>query len=257
MAATKLSLKLLIDRSSNKVLFAEAGKEVVDFLLGFLTLPLAAVIKLLRKDGMVGCIADLYDTLNSLDGRYFQSKRSKKFISLTASRSSGAANGLLLPLIPPPSSASSKKRFRYAKIVPVEVDTSGGFVKGVVTYTIMDNLSVSPMSNISSITLLSKFDVRDLGDLEERTANLGFDEGLELLRASLQSKTVLTDVFLSKKKGSYSTGEFFAEPPSSQHHVFAAFLSLQPLVAVEARHMLHRGKLQQKIVDDVHKIDLV
>ncbi|WOL06910.1 hypothetical protein Cni_G15645 [Canna indica] len=172
MAATKLSLKLLVHRSSNKVLFAEAGTDVIDFLLGLLTLPLAAVIKLLTKDRMVGCIADLYGTLNSLDGSYFQSTESKNFISRTVSCSSVAANGLLLPLLPP-SSASSSKHFRNfvteyggtpcpnckslmtTEMTDVgEVDTSKGFVKGVVMYAIMDNLSVSTMSSISGITLL-------------------------------------------------------------------------------------------------------
>ncbi|KAI8539916.1 hypothetical protein RHMOL_Rhmol09G0220100 [Rhododendron molle] len=72
----------------------------------------------------------------------------------------------------------------------------GGFVKGVVTYTVMDNLVVTPMSTISAITLLNKFNVKDLGALEERVVHFGMPEGLKLLKASLHSKTVLTRVFL-------------------------------------------------------------
>ncbi|KAJ4748719.1 hypothetical protein LUZ62_083125 [Rhynchospora pubera] len=71
-----------------------------------------------------------------------------------------------------------------------------GFVEGVVTYSVMDDLTVVPMSTISSITLLNKFQIKDLGSLEERTVGVGFEEGLKLLKVSLQSKTVLTDVFL-------------------------------------------------------------
>ncbi|KAJ3708791.1 hypothetical protein LUZ61_012496 [Rhynchospora tenuis] len=73
-----------------------------------------------------------------------------------------------------------------------------GYVKGVVTYSVMDDLTVVPMSTISSVTLLNKFQIKDLGSLEEKTVGVGFDEGLNLLKASLQSKTVLTDVFLKK-----------------------------------------------------------
>ncbi|KAL6627420.1 hypothetical protein ACP70R_031146 [Stipagrostis hirtigluma subsp. patula] len=40
----------------------------------------------------------------------------------------------------------------------------------------MDDLSVEPMSSISSITLLSKFGVNELDALEERTVSLGVDE---------------------------------------------------------------------------------
>lgn len=57
------------------------------------------------------------------------------------------------------------------------VTDGGGFVKGVVTYMMtMDNQKVSPMSNISSITLLDKFNVKDVGGLEEKVVNLGVNE---------------------------------------------------------------------------------
>ncbi|CAM8948956.1 unnamed protein product [Rhodiola kirilowii] len=76
----------------------------------------------------------------------------------------------------------------------------GGYVKGVVTYTVMDDLDVKPMSTISSISLLNTFNIKDMGLLVEKTVSVGMPEGLKLLRASLHSKTVLTDVFLSKEK---------------------------------------------------------
>ncbi|CAN1131036.1 hypothetical protein LINPERPRIM_LOCUS13546 [Linum perenne] len=72
----------------------------------------------------------------------------------------------------------------------------GGFVKGVVTYMVMDNLEVKPMSTISSITLLNKFNIQQVGALEEKVVELGMDEGLNLLKASLECKSVLTSVFL-------------------------------------------------------------
>ncbi|CAO2193699.1 unnamed protein product [Urochloa humidicola] len=60
----------------------------------------------------------------------------------------------------------------------------------------MDDLTVTPMSTISSITLLNAFAVTDLAALQEKTVHLSYREGLAILKASLQSKTVLTDVFL-------------------------------------------------------------
>jgi hydroxymethylpyrimidine/phosphomethylpyrimidine kinase len=44
-----------------------------------------------------------------------------------------------------------------------------GFVQGIVTYTVMDDLTVAPMSSISSITLLNTFAVEDLNALQEKT----------------------------------------------------------------------------------------
>uniref|UniRef100_A0A0A9B542 Uncharacterized protein n=1 Tax=Arundo donax TaxID=35708 RepID=A0A0A9B542_ARUDO len=55
------------------------------------------------------------------------------------------------------------------------------------------------MSAISSITPLNTFAVRDLAALQDMIVQIGYREGLEILKASLQSKTVLTDVFLGKK----------------------------------------------------------
>ncbi|CAO2204597.1 unnamed protein product [Urochloa humidicola] len=96
--------------------------------------------------------------------------------------------------------------------VPQESDGSGynvqkpsstgagkGFVQGVVTYTVSDDLTVTPMSTISSITLLSTTGVA-LRYLQENTVRLGYTEGLEIVKASLQSKTILTDVFLRTKR---------------------------------------------------------
>ncbi|KAM0860679.1 hypothetical protein ACQ4PT_046359 [Festuca glaucescens] len=41
ITASKLSMKLLVNSKSHRVLYAEAGKDVVDFLFSLLTLPLA------------------------------------------------------------------------------------------------------------------------------------------------------------------------------------------------------------------------
>lgn len=52
----------------------------------------------------------------------------------------------------------------------------GGYVKGVVTYMIMDNLKVKPMSTISSISVLNRFNIKEVGVLEEKVVNLGMEE---------------------------------------------------------------------------------
>ncbi|KAF3969296.1 hypothetical protein CMV_006904 [Castanea mollissima] len=74
--------------------------------------------------------------------------------------------------------------------------SEGGYVKGVVKYMVMDNLVVNPMSTISGITLLNNFDVKEVGNLGEKVVDLGMDEGVKLLKASLLSNSVLTDIFL-------------------------------------------------------------
>ncbi|KAL5786629.1 hypothetical protein ACOSQ2_009021 [Xanthoceras sorbifolium] len=50
-ASSQVKLKLLIDSSNQKVLFAEAGKNFVDSLFNLLSLPVATVVSILKKKG--------------------------------------------------------------------------------------------------------------------------------------------------------------------------------------------------------------
>ncbi|BFG24095.1 hypothetical protein CerSpe_103690 [Prunus speciosa] len=56
------------------------------------------------------------------------------------------------------------------------LSSEGGYVKSVVTYMMMDDLEVQPMSTISSIALLNKLNVKDVGAPEERVVQLGLQE---------------------------------------------------------------------------------
>lgn len=60
-----VSLKLLVDSKRHKVLFAEAGKDFVDFLFTLLSLPVGTVIRLLAKHGMVGSLGKLYESVET------------------------------------------------------------------------------------------------------------------------------------------------------------------------------------------------
>nr|GEV67027.1 hypothetical protein [Tanacetum cinerariifolium] len=262
MAATssssKVSLKLLIDKKSEKVLFAEAGKDFIDFLFTLLTLPIGTVIRLLNNKDMVGCLGKLYQSVSNLNDDYMQPNQQKDVVLKPKSSLSFASSQVpLLPVgewcstLPPPTTA---KEFYTCKsctnsifsptcrscttcghtmtkivthYVPKTSATSvpatsegSGFVKGVVTYIIMDDLVIAPMSTISSMTLLNKFSIKDVSALEEKVVQLGMNEGfsnmcpidkvgirdcvsligqqgLELLKHALGSKTVLTNVFLT------------------------------------------------------------
>jgi len=79
MATNELSLRLLIDIRAQKVCFAEAGNDVVEFLSALLCLPVSTVINLLTKERMVGSIGNVLDSLQELDTKYvISSTRSKK-----------------------------------------------------------------------------------------------------------------------------------------------------------------------------------
>ncbi|WMV35342.1 hypothetical protein MTR67_028727, partial [Solanum verrucosum] len=80
------------------------------------------------------------------------------------------------------------------------VNATKGFVKEVVAYMVMDDLVVKPMSAIYSIALLDKFNnIKDFSvllEINEHSYSMIL-QALRLVKASLESKTVLTNIFMS------------------------------------------------------------
>ncbi|GMI80676.1 hypothetical protein like AT3G09110 [Hibiscus trionum] len=206
MASPTISfcLKLVIDSKSQKVLYAQAGKDFVDFLFNILSLPVGTVMRLVTTKQMVGCIANLFGSIGILGDPFKQSAAAYKDTN---------ALQLLFPNMQ--SSTSTTNIYRCSKSLkgdcqiirtddPEELCLFCNNVmnKNVtwdsrVTYLIMDDLKVRSMSSFSTTTLLNSFNVQDSGVLEEKVIEMGPSQGIKLLLASLQSKTVLTDVFLS------------------------------------------------------------
>ncbi|KAK7357969.1 hypothetical protein VNO80_17267 [Phaseolus coccineus] len=233
-SSSKLTLKLLIDSKRDKVLFAEASKAVVDFLLSLLCLPIGTVIRILNKDHMVGSLANLYESVENLDEAYMQPNQHKDLLLKPSAAISSSQISGLLPSIDASSCRNSatalfyrcasshhfchitcdkgtrcpsgcgysmETKVSYVGAIPKDVFADkSGFVKEVVTYMVMDDLVIQPMSSISSITLLNKFNVSEVGALKEKVVVLDMNQGVNLLKVSLQSKKVLTDVFLNNNK---------------------------------------------------------
>ncbi|KAF3773275.1 hypothetical protein EJ110_NYTH48350 [Nymphaea thermarum] len=145
-----IPLKLVIDRRTKTVVFGEAGKELVDFLFSLLSLPLATIVGLLGTHSVPGSVGQLFDSIEKLDNTFF----------LTNS---------------PPLSARDRMPFPFGD----QQRDVEGFVQGVVTYTISDDLTIAPLSTISTISLMQKLvplRVPDLAALEERTVTVGRSE---------------------------------------------------------------------------------
>ena len=209
--ASASTLSMAPTTKAQRVLYAEAGKDVVDFLFSLLTLPVGTVVKILSRDAMAGSVGNLYGSVEKLDETYVRSAGVK---SALLSPTGGCAGGKLLQLPeapqPPRTQLYRCDRHNYSQCydimsrstgypcqqrycggkmtVPVQIvgPTTGsgddeaataGFVQGVVTYTVMDDLKVAPTSTISGITLLiNTFGITDIGTLREKTVQLGYDE---------------------------------------------------------------------------------
>ncbi|XP_059666203.1 uncharacterized protein LOC132312015 [Cornus florida] len=240
MAATKVSLKLLIDAKAHKVLFAEAGKDFVDFLFNLLSLPVGTVIRLLTNETMVGSIGNLYKSIENLNEDYMQPNQNKDLLLKPNPPTSVSNVPLLLPDDRVSSAATKFYTCQYNSldycyhrcvtnkagtncpscccsmstelpfVGPVNKNATstgeGGYVRGLVTYMVTDDLSVTPMSMISGISMLNKCNVMEFDALQEKVVEIGMDEGLKLLKGSLKSKAVLTYVFLGKEEAKEADG---------------------------------------------------
>jgi len=224
---TTLSMKLLIDTKKNRVLFAEADKDVVDFLFSLLALPVATIVGKLGKESMCGSFGNLYASVENLDYKLVLPGAEKKALLQPTIVPSAATTSTSSLLLPAPSSERPKSFFKCSRyynsicyeyvtdssrascpncgtkmtralryVPPPAADGTGGgqsaqmgsstggatakgFVQGVVTYTVRDNLMVTSMSTISSISLLNTLAVTDFAALQEKTVQLGYTEVID------------------------------------------------------------------------------
>jgi hypothetical protein len=85
-----LSLKLLVDTKSNKVLFAEADHEFAGFLFGLLTLPIGAVSKFCSTYAMYGSVSRIYDSVDNIGDSYLQAAAQHRQVQPPGSRHDGS-----------------------------------------------------------------------------------------------------------------------------------------------------------------------
>ena len=242
-----MSLRLLINTESQRVLFAEADKNFIDFLFHILSLPVGTFITILTKQGMVGSLGNIYASIEHINITCLQPNLNKETLLKSKVHISGGGTGvtLLLPKVKSPSTSStSNKWYRCSEsstsrmwyydsgesccysyvsndssakcpncqrsmsdnvnfIDPPRATNVGsssseeGYVKGVVTYMVMDDLVVKPMSTISCVTLLNRFNVKDVGVLEEKVVDLGIDEVCQsIILWFLCMSPLITTVFI-------------------------------------------------------------
>ncbi|XP_058768823.1 uncharacterized protein LOC131642613 [Vicia villosa] len=209
--STKVTLKLLVDTKKNKVVFAEASKPAIDSLLNMFRLSFGTTAKLMSNNNMhlLGCLENLYHT------------------SSTTTLQNINHNHVLLNSTTPNNNIQTSF-FTCQNGCPYDVTLSCDVnaipccclcltqmihqeTSGVVamkdqnaTFMLMDDLVIQPISPISIITLLNKFNIKNIDTLQEIVVEFGRNECVELLKASLQSKMVLTNVFIKKKNKGFS-----------------------------------------------------
>ncbi|KAF5461663.1 hypothetical protein F2P56_017741 [Juglans regia] len=101
MAAPRIRLNLLIDNKRKRVLFAEAGKDFVDFLLETFTLPVVTVTKFLKNEGMQlgNCLESLYESIENLNDTCILPGYSKDLVLKPKIVMYGGTDSILLPKV--------------------------------------------------------------------------------------------------------------------------------------------------------------
>ncbi|GLJ54249.1 hypothetical protein SUGI_1163550 [Cryptomeria japonica] len=76
---SSLTIKLMVSKKNRRIMYAEAGKDFVDMLCSFLTLPTGVIAKLaLRSDTTAKpcCITNLYNSVEALSDSLFKADKS-------------------------------------------------------------------------------------------------------------------------------------------------------------------------------------
>ena len=206
-----LSLKAVVDKEKNKVIFVESDDRFVDVLFSFLTMPLGTIIKLAHSDHsmplVIGCLKNLYASVENIDLKYFHFHSEAGKVMLLNPRSE--AESLLTSLELKIDNFKPTKFFRCAELGcslsryklyshhrdvlckcgrpmnlkikltkgnTVENKLGGVFVNGMTRFIISDELQVAHMSTVESFSLLTKHGIRDGNSINEMTFNVGADE---------------------------------------------------------------------------------
>ncbi|GMI87079.1 hypothetical protein like AT5G01130 [Hibiscus trionum] len=190
----EVSLRLLIDSECNKVIFAVVGKDFVDYLFNLNSLPVSTAICFPNTHSVAGSLGNLCESFENINKTLMQPNQTKdSLLAYDVARQ--------VYMCPKCNCNVTSGQCTLCRLCGVHLSNELDFgapdvEEGVSAYIVMDDLAVKPMSALSFINSLNKFNIKGVGALEERVVHLGINEVLKLLKVSLHSKSVLTSVFL-------------------------------------------------------------
>ncbi|XP_061339645.1 uncharacterized protein LOC133286268 [Gastrolobium bilobum] len=226
----KISLGVLVDEKKNKVVFVQAGKDFVDVLLSFLTLPLGTIARLVCKESnmkkvSIGSLSSLYESVTNLEAKHFWTDTCKEMLLQPRNSMESCCQTLKLNIDdtegkmhficenldcnqqPSGGLLSTFKNQRCkcgdlmnGVISPPNSPANEGFVPETATFIISDDLKVKPDDFQNSVCLPINLAYEDFDAIKLVTVDITQNEILDLLKRSLISKTPLTDVLLVKKQ---------------------------------------------------------
>ncbi|MCH88051.1 DUF674 family protein, partial [Trifolium medium] len=168
----EMVVKVVRRKSNEQILFVEAEENFADLVLSFLTFPLGGVLHMLKGFSFLSCIDNLYKSMLELSpDRYLLSEEVKDKLTQPTCASQFELNNQILPM----RDSGYKDRNKGHKFVDPKSPISGGYTKGPLTFVVIDNLVVNPISSFNVITYLERMKV-PLNDLDKRVVKIGVNE---------------------------------------------------------------------------------
>ncbi|KAL7086731.1 hypothetical protein ACP275_13G018800 [Erythranthe tilingii] len=184
-----MNLKLVLQKSTNKLLFAQAEDNFVDFLFSFLAIPLGGVEHVLGGNTCLRSIDNLYWSVADLTDHI----ASKNMLMNPNLHHGYISENQILPLSEKSLWPTFKSEWGTIKFSSAKfVRGKGKYVKGPRMYKITDDLTVTPFRMTSTISDIESLEI-PLSDINEMELQIGLEEGLSILKASLTSTCALTD----------------------------------------------------------------
>ncbi|XP_047940794.1 uncharacterized protein LOC125188098 [Salvia hispanica] len=194
--SSSVSLKVVMQKSSGKLLYAQAKEDFVEFLFSLFTIPIGGAEHLMGGKTCFKAIDNLYrSTAEFLGEEYFKTADTKKRLMNPNLPHGCTSRNQILPLVEEclPADYTDDLSNFYSKKFP---KGQGCYLEGPTTYHVTNDLIVTPFCPLSVLSSLNSLKIL-ISDVEEREIQIGFKEGLSILKASLTSTSVLTDALLT------------------------------------------------------------
>ncbi|CAN6556572.1 unnamed protein product [Malus baccata var. baccata] len=221
-SADTISLKALVDKERNQIIFIESENAFIDVVLSFLTIPMGTIIRLAPNQSVpleIGCMKNLYASVENMDVKHFRSNACRDMLLCPPNGTQVHCKNLKLKIDRGETTRyficerSECPALSYSFYVRCEccggeiysgrelsaIQDGDIFVKGLARLIITDDLQLMPPLTVKSLSVFSELGVMNGNTTEEVTFNVGSDEVLKLLVCSLASRTPLTETLLKNK----------------------------------------------------------
>lgn len=203
----KVSVRALVDKEKNKLVFVEAGGDFVDILLSFLTLPMATIIRLANAcpEGppdkvKVGSLSTLYQSVLNIEPKYLSSDQCKDMLITPKNPREDMCKRLKINVEDSEPlryflcrnccsglSTNENTRCSCGKLMDWKIGvmedssiTAGGyegiFVSESASFIITDDLRIKENSVAESLSIINNLGIKDMTNIESLSISFGLKE---------------------------------------------------------------------------------